>query len=66
MGQQNNDNKQGLHKTWQWTSTELKKALDDWEVVSTADLGPSPDEKMLADMQKLLAELKIKLETLSK
>ena len=66
MSQQNNDNKQGLHKSWQWTSTELKRALDHWEVVSKADLGPSPDEKMLADMQKLLAELKIKLESLSR
>jgi len=60
------DNRQGIRRSWQWTSTELKNALDTWEVMTNEVHGPSPDEKMLLDMQKLLSDLKIKLDTLSK
>ncbi len=72
MKNDNNDNgknsnpPQNLRKSWQWTSTELKSALDHWEVMAHEIHGPSPDEKMLQDMQKLLSDLKITLDSLSK
>jgi DNA repair exonuclease SbcCD ATPase subunit len=53
---------------WSQASLELKKALDEWQTVSETlsetQRKLSPDEKMLADMQKLLLEIKSKLTSL--
>lgn len=51
--------------SWQWTSTELKNAIDEWTVLSNKPKGPSPDEQMLLDMQKLLKDLKKKMDEFS-
>ena len=61
----NRENRQILRKSWQWTSTELKQALDQWDDLAHHH-GPSPDERMLENMQNLLNELKLKLDELSK
>jgi hypothetical protein len=55
------DDSKSHRKNWQWKSNELKKALDDWEVLSEEPHGPSPDEQILQDMQKLIKEIQKKL-----
>jgi hypothetical protein len=57
-----NDNNK--HK-WQFTSTELKKALDSWADLSARLPEPTADEQMIQDMQKLLKDLQIKIQELS-
>ncbi len=54
---------------WTKTRDELKNALDTWTQVSNqteADGKLSPDDQMHQDMQKLLGQLKKKLEEFSK
>lgn len=51
--------------SWQYTSTELKDALDAWAELSRKAPSLSADEKMLNDMQKLLKDLQIKIKELS-
>lgn len=48
-------------KPWQLISTDLKKALDDWETYTRQPIEMNPDEKKLKDMQRLILELKNKL-----
>lgn len=52
-------------KHWQFTSTELQKALDIWGELSQKPTAPSPDEEMLQNMQKLLKDLRHQIDELS-
>lgn len=51
--------------SWQYTSTELKSALDAWAELSQKAPSLSADEQMLQDMQKLLKDLQVKIQELS-
>jgi TATA-binding protein-associated factor Taf7 len=56
-----NDEAKNHRRNWQWKSNELKKALDDWQHLTEEVHGPSPDEQVLQDMQKLIKEIQAKL-----
>lgn len=50
---------------WTQASLELKKALDEWQShTENKSQRLNPDEQMLADMQKLIIEIKAKLNNL--
>lgn len=52
-------------KKWTQASLELKKALDDWQNhTEKQSQRLNPDEQMLADMQRLIIEIKAKLNNL--
>lgn len=49
----NEDNK----KQWTATTLDLKKAIDDWTALSLMEPKLSPDEKIMQEFKKLLADV---------
>lgn len=57
------DKKEDTNKTrWSFIQSDLKDALNTWEVLEKSDLGPSPEEEQLQKIKSIIGQLKEKLE----
>ncbi len=62
-----NDQPESKTKPWKHIESDLKSALDSWEQLSQKyEIVISPEVKKLQEMRHLLAEIKNKIEELSK
>lgn len=62
-----NDQPESKTKPWKHIESDLKSALDSWEQLSQRyESVVSPEDKKLQEMRPLLAEIKNKIQELSK
>ena len=58
------DNKKPNNQmSWQFTSEELKSALNTWDELNKKEKKLAPDEQLLSDMKKLIVDIEQKIKS---